>query len=193
MSASRWAQGPLHMGSTPWDRISLEPPIVGSLPVRNLPGRHRILRDTRNHCKMLVVMSLKRQSKAFAGNIGRQKRQNYATWLMIAGLRSVLHRWTVSSPKLYRLTVFRVTPLHPALNMACSWVKYPSKSGTVLEVFPGSETSRWLGKYVSLTQHCAVASDQPTRTLGCQVYKTKNNIHKVNNQQSWRQQSTQTS
>lgn len=128
------------MGSTRWDRISLEPPIVCSLPVLNLPlggqnqrfktsklrshqkmgafgciwmhllgnppdfegkighfkihltpGRHRILRDTRNHCKMLVVMSLKRQSKAFAGNIGRQKRQNCATWSMIAGLRSVLH------------------------------------------------------------------------------------------------------
>ena len=199
------------MGSTRWDRISLEPPIVCSLPVLNLPlggqnqrfktsklrshqkmgafgciwmhllgnppdfegknghfkihltpGRHWILKDTRNHCKMLVVMSLKRQSKVFGGNIGRQKRQDYATWLMIADLRSVLHRWTGSSPKLYRLIVFRVTPLHPALNMACSWVKYPSKSGTVLEVFPVSETSRWLGKYVSLTQLCS--SFRPTHS-----------------------------
>lgn len=37
VSASRWARGQLHMGSTPSDSISLEPPIVCSLPVLNLP------------------------------------------------------------------------------------------------------------------------------------------------------------
>lgn len=65
--------------------------------------------------------------------------------------------------------------------MACSWGKYPSKSGTVLEVFPVSETARWLGKYVSLTQLCSSFRPTHKSTLGCQVYNIKNNNHKANN------------
>lgn len=197
------------MGSTRWDRISLEPPIVCSLPVLNLPlggqnqrfktsklrshqkmgafgciwmhllgnppdfegknghfkihltpGRHWILRDTRNHCKMLVVMSLKRQSKVFAGNMGRQKRQDYATWLMIAGLRSVLHRWTVSSPKLYRLIVFRDRYTLPWTWLAAG----ASIRQRAVQFWKFSLSPRPPGGLENMCpwHSCAVASDQPT-------------------------------
>ena len=77
VSFSRWARGPLHMGSTPWDRISLEPPIVCSLPVRNLPlGRakafarkptHPILKGKNSHWVFPVYIGTSLRSTRHLG------------------------------------------------------------------------------------------------------------------------------